>query len=164
LPVYYEGNKQVTTCPVLDSGTIKPIYSGETGGYGYNRELGGTYWVAPNWTQPIFYRKKFEDLESTSATFMFSDSALISTWPSVGAQESYAIAAPVATVAGSPQPTTHFRHGGQLANVAFCDGHVETMTEVWVDGPSWWPAAAHDLRKQLSIGYLSNMNRPYVGR
>jgi prepilin-type processing-associated H-X9-DG protein len=106
------------------------------------------------------------DFPSTSTTFVFSDSALIYTYPSppVG-QESDAIAAPAATVAGpSPIPTTHFRHGGRVANVSFLDGHVETRTEVFVASPSTWSQQANDLRALLAIGYLADNNVPYAGQ
>jgi prepilin-type N-terminal cleavage/methylation domain-containing protein/prepilin-type processing-associated H-X9-DG protein len=165
LPPYYENNSAVTRCPVLDSSQVRSVWQGLTGGYGYNRHLGTTYWVSPNWTTPIFLTKRFTDVDSTSATFLFSDSALLVTWSSPpSAQESYSLAAPFSTVAGSAQPTTHFRHGGQIANVAFLDGHIEGRAEVWVDSPASWPQAAKDLRLKLSIGYLADNNLPYEGR
>jgi prepilin-type processing-associated H-X9-DG protein len=67
-------------------------------------------------------------------------------------------------VTGSAQPTTHFRHGGRLANVAFLDGHIEACTEVWVASPASWSAAANALRDKLASGYLADNNVPYVGR
>ena len=60
-------------------------------------------------------------------------------------------------------PTTHFRHNGQ-ANVAFLDGHVELRQEVPVASPASWSAAANALRTKLQIGYLADINLPYVGR
>jgi prepilin-type processing-associated H-X9-DG protein/prepilin-type N-terminal cleavage/methylation domain-containing protein len=166
LPPFYENNQKVLHCPSIAPGLVKQIYSGLSGGYGYNRELGTTYWVAPNWTQPITFQKKLIDLDyGTSKTFMFSDSVLIGYWNSPpDLEESYSIAAPMATVAGGPQPTTHFRHTGRVANVAFCDGHVETMTEVYVPSPSFWPPAADQLRQKWAIGYLSDVNIPYTGQ
>ena len=148
----------------LDPAVVNPIYQGLTGGYGYNRELGGTYWQSPNFTAPILYEKGFRNIDSTSETFAFSDSALIITWTNPPkAQEAYAIAAPQATNAGSPVPATHFRHGGQ-ANVAFLDGHVEPRQEVPVASPPSWNVAANTLRSKLQIGYLADVNLPYVGR
>jgi prepilin-type N-terminal cleavage/methylation domain-containing protein/prepilin-type processing-associated H-X9-DG protein len=164
LTAYYENNTRILQCPSLQPGLVQPTWKGLTGGYGHNRHLGTTYWQAPNWTAPISYTKRFADVTSTSATFLFSDSALIQTWtnpPSVG--ESYSIAAPLATVVGTPQPTTHFRHGPRLANVAFLDGHVEAREEVYVASPTWWPAAANDLRARIGLGYLADINLPYEG-
>ena len=76
---------------------------------------------------------------------------------------SYSIAAPYPTPEGSPQPTTHFRHAGRVANVAFLDGHVEVMTETPFPSPSYWAPAADALRTKLAIGYLADNNQPYEG-
>lgn len=160
---YYEGNTKVLACPSLPQKLLATQYSGLTGGYGYNRCLGTTYWTAPNWNQPKSLTRRLADFQSTSATFVFSDSALISTWPTPNAQESFAIASPYATLAGGPQPTTHFRHASKIANAAFLDGHVESKSEVDFPDPAGWPAAASTLRKSLAIGYLSSSNMPYDG-
>jgi prepilin-type N-terminal cleavage/methylation domain-containing protein/prepilin-type processing-associated H-X9-DG protein len=168
---YYENNTAAIRCPSLPAGEIKQVYNGLTGGFGYNRCLGGVYWVSPNFSLPITYSKRFTDLDSISQTYAFCDSALIggATGNSPSAQESYAIAAPNTSFVngpniGGPQPTTHFRHGGALANVAFVDGHVEPLTEVSVASPSNWTAAANTIRSTLQIGYLANTNVPYEGR
>lgn len=164
LTEYYENNTSVLRCPTMVSGQITPIWKGVTGGFGYNRHLGTTYWQAPNWSTPIAYTKRFANFESTSTTFVFSDSAMVVTWtnPPTGG-ESFSLAAPLPTVVGSPQPTTHFRHAGRVANVGFLDGHVETRSEVEVASPSWWSPTADALRRQLAIGYLADNNVPYEG-
>jgi prepilin-type N-terminal cleavage/methylation domain-containing protein/prepilin-type processing-associated H-X9-DG protein len=164
LTPYYENNSRILQCPSL-ADDLQPTWNNLTGGYGYNRHLGTTYWNAPNWNTPISFVKRFTDLKSSSTTFVFSDSALIQAWnspPTAG--ESYSIAAPLPSVVGSPEPTTHFRHAAGLANVAFLDGHVETMTEVFVASPSWWAQEAIDLRTRMQIGYLANTNVPYEGK
>jgi prepilin-type processing-associated H-X9-DG protein/prepilin-type N-terminal cleavage/methylation domain-containing protein len=166
LPPFYENNKKIVACPSIPPGLIQPQFGGFTNGYGYNRELGTTYWVAPNWTQPITFQKRLTDLTNgTSNTYMFSDSVLIGWWNSPpDLEESYSIAAPQTTEAGGPVPATHFRHGGRVANVSFCDGHVETMTEVFVASPSYYSAAANQLRQKYAIGYLSDSIVPYTGQ
>jgi prepilin-type N-terminal cleavage/methylation domain-containing protein/prepilin-type processing-associated H-X9-DG protein len=171
LTPHYENNTAVVKCPELGADNIKVIYNGVTGGYGYNRCLGGVYFTSIG---GVFYNlpyiKRFNDLESTSATFAFSDSCLISgaTGTNPNAQESYAIAAPNVTLVngfsiGGPQPTTHFRHAS-MAMVAFVDGHVEPRSEVVVASPSNWSAAANALRAKMIVGYLANTNVPYEGR
>lgn len=100
------------------------------------------------------------DFKSTSTTFAFCDSALISTYGTPSAQEAYSIAAPFATTVGNPSPTTHFRHSGPVANVAFLDGHLENRTEVPFPSPASWSAQANALRTQLSIGYLDATQPP----
>jgi prepilin-type processing-associated H-X9-DG protein/prepilin-type N-terminal cleavage/methylation domain-containing protein len=162
LTPYYENNNRIIACPSLPPGVLTPIYAGQTGGYGYNRGLGTTYWISPNFTSPITRQRRLAEFSSTSTTFVFSDSALISTF-SLSAQESYSLAAPFPDWAGSPQPTTHFRHASKLANVVFLDGHVEALAEVPFPSPSSWSAAANALRAKLVIGYLADSNVPYDG-
>jgi prepilin-type N-terminal cleavage/methylation domain-containing protein/prepilin-type processing-associated H-X9-DG protein len=163
LSPYYESNNRIIACPVLDPTQIQGIYQSQTGGYGYNRELGTTYWPPPNYPT-TYWTRHILDFTSTSATFVFSDSALIATWTNPPtAQESYSIAAPFDTIVGSAQPTTHFRHATALANVAFLDGHVEALSEVPFPSPSSWPQSANALRASLRIGYLANTNVPYTG-
>jgi prepilin-type processing-associated H-X9-DG protein/prepilin-type N-terminal cleavage/methylation domain-containing protein len=164
---YYENNTNILQCPALPDGLVVAQFQGLTGGYGYNRELGTTYWISPDFSTPFTITRKMTDIvngNGSSATFMFSDSVLIGTWnipPDL--EESYSIAAPQDDLAGTAQPTTHFRHGGRLANVAFVDGHVEPMTEVPVPSPVWWSTQADLLRKQYAIGYLSDKMPPYTG-
>lgn len=164
LTPYYENNSSIIKCPSLPQGQLTLIYNGLSGGYGYNRELGTTYWVSPNFARPIVFQKRIADFPSTSGTFVFSDSALIATWTNPPSpQECYAIAAPFATLAGNPQPTTQFRHATKLANVVFLDGHVEAMSEVPVPSPPSWSGAANAARQKFAIGYLADNNVPYVG-
>ena len=164
LSPYYEANNKVLQCPSLPSGQLTKLYNGLTGGYGYNRCLGTTYWVSPNWTIPRLVTRRMADFPETGNTFVFADSALISTWPKPNAQESFALAAPYATEAGTPQPTTHFRHGSGQANVVFLDGHVEVRSDIAFPSPKNWNAEASALRQTLKIGYLSASNEPYDGK
>lgn len=164
LSPFYEGNNKILACPSLAKGLLNQQYKGLTGGYGYNRCLGNTYWISPNWSTPRLVVRKMTDFPETTSTFVFSDSALISTYPNPNAQESFALASPYANESGSPQPTTHFRHNSGLANVVFLDGHVESRSEIAFAEPAWWPTAAKQLREQLKIGYLAISNMPYDGK
>ncbi len=165
---FYENNSKILKCPVVHEDQVQQQFQGLSGGYGYNRELGTTYWKSPNWSTPLTIKRKMIEIvnsNGSSFTFMFADSALVATWlnpPQL--QEAYSLAAPQVTYGDSPVPTTHFRHDGG-AEVAFVDGHVETRREeVYVPSPSWWPPAAEDLRKRARIGYLSDQLPPYTGR
>ena len=165
---FYENNSKILKCPVVHEDQVQQQFQGLSGGYGYNRELGTTYWKSPNWSTPLTIKRKMIEIvngNGSSFTFMFSDSAPVATWlnpPQL--QEAYSLAAPQVTYGDSPVPTTHFRHDG-AAEVAFVDGHVETRREeVYVPSPSWWPPAAEELRKRERIGYLSDMLPPYTGR
>ena len=164
LTPYYENNNKIIACPSLPPGQIKTIYNGQTGGYGYNRELGTTYFgPAPSFAT-LYWITRIETYPSTSNTFVFSDSALVtvpfgSTTPSP--QESYSLAAPFTTTVGTPQPTTHFRHPPGLANVAFLDGHVENRSAVQAPAGAYSsnPAVlAQDA--QLGVGYLDATIQP----
>src|ERR1043166_7394252 len=82
---FYENNTKILECPVVSSDLIQQQFNGLSGGYGYNRELGTTYWIAPNWSTPLLIKKKMIDVvngNGSSHTFMFSDSVLIAAWNS----------------------------------------------------------------------------------
>lgn len=159
---FYENNTNLLKCPSLPTNRLKQVYGGLTGGYGYNNSLGTTYWNSGNYSTPIFFTRRMADFPSTSTTAVFADSALISAWNNPpGAEESYGISSPKLPFPGSPSPTVHFRHTGDLAMVGFLDGHVGTAQEVSVASPGWWSQAAIDLRSSLKIGYLSSDGSAY---
>lgn len=172
LPPYYESNQSLFACPMVNTAVIKQSYNSGgammTGGYGYNRQLGTT--VVTSFSTPMQYyefTKGFKDIETTSATFAFADSVLISnatsTTKAPSLSECDSMAAPFTNPAGGPQPTTHFRHVG-FANVAFVDGHVEARPEVPFASPATWTAAANTFRTDMRVGYLADVNLPYEGR
>jgi prepilin-type N-terminal cleavage/methylation domain-containing protein/prepilin-type processing-associated H-X9-DG protein len=153
LSPYYEANNKTLACPVLNRSQIQQVYSGITGGYGYNKGLAG---------------RKIVHLSATSRTIAFVDSALLACDPGgpCSAQEADTIAPPFPLP--DPQPwglfeaMQQFRHVGK-ANVGFMDGHVEAVSEVFVPNPSSWPPAAADLRRLYRMGYLSDSNPLYTG-
>jgi prepilin-type processing-associated H-X9-DG protein len=49
---------------------------------------------------------------------------------------------------GQKFPNVHFRHGGQVANVCYADGHVETRTPTVNGPPSWENPQATELRRK----------------
>ena len=59
LTPYYENNIRILECPSLPEDELQTIWNGLTGGYGYNRHLGTSYWKAPNWSTPINYIRRF---------------------------------------------------------------------------------------------------------
>jgi prepilin-type processing-associated H-X9-DG protein/prepilin-type N-terminal cleavage/methylation domain-containing protein len=152
---FYESNNKVFTCPSLPQGQLVQVYSGLSGGYGYNKYLGG---------------KKMVNFP-TSHVLAFSDSALVScTDGTCQAQEADTIEGPWPPpqpwswggMSGISASYSQFRHSG-LANVAFLDGHVETRTEVPVASPPPWAAAIDVLRLKLRLGYVDASNFPYQG-
>jgi len=159
---FYENNTSVLKCPSLPQGMLKSVYGGLTGGYGFNNALGTTYWNAGQWTTPIVWKRRMADFPSTSTTAVFADAALIASWANPPrAEESFGISSPRLPFPGSPTPTVHFRHTGNLAIAGYLDGHVGTATEVPVPSPANWNQAANDLRNTLKIGYLSSDGSAY---
>jgi prepilin-type processing-associated H-X9-DG protein/prepilin-type N-terminal cleavage/methylation domain-containing protein len=153
---FIEKNDTVLRCPSMSQSQVQFLYNGETGGFGYNQNLGSVDFS--NWPDPPVLRtKKYKNFRSTSRTIMLSDSARIQLpWsgdPELKATESFYIMGPEDSFAA---PSTHFRHIGDTANVSFLDGHVESMREVWYPSPWNWDDEANALRRKLSLGYLSN--------
>lgn len=154
LAPFMEQNDAILHCP-SQTDELVWLYQGETGGYGYNMNLGSvdfSGWPAP----PVLRTKRLADFPATSQTVAMSDAARISLpWsgdPVLKATESFYIMGPQDS---SAAPSTHFRHGGDVANVSYLDGHVEKRREVFVPSPASWPAAANQLRSKIKLGYLS---------
>jgi prepilin-type processing-associated H-X9-DG protein len=150
---FIENNTKVLHCPSM-ADRLTLLYQGETGGYGYNMNLGSvdfSKWPAP----PELKTKRLADFPATSRTIVFSDAGRIQLpWsgdPVLKATESFYIMGPQDS---SATPSTHFRHAGPVANVSFLDGHVEARREMFVASPAHWNAAANDLRRQVHLGYI----------
>ncbi len=152
---YIERNTAVYRCPTRTDQIVQ-LYQGATGGYGYNMNLG--YLDYSNWPNPPqMVVRDLAYFPATSRTMVFCDSARIQLpWagdPELKATENFYILGPEDAWT---EPNTHFRHGGNVANVSFLDGHVEAMKEVFVAPPGHWPQDAIALRAKLVIGYLSD--------
>jgi prepilin-type processing-associated H-X9-DG protein/prepilin-type N-terminal cleavage/methylation domain-containing protein len=131
-----------------------------TGGYGYSKYIGADP------TQPSLVTT-FVRCEGSSQTFLMSDAALVNsaTKATPFLTETDAIVAPFPVIANGttsgllPTSTsfagTHFRHAG-AANVAFLDGHVETLTQVAVP----FPAAFTPQVASLQVGFLDATLQP----
>jgi prepilin-type processing-associated H-X9-DG protein len=93
---------------------------------------------------------------TTSRTVVLTDAARLSLpWsgdPVLRFTESFYVLGPQDP---SAAPFTHFRHGGNTANVGYLDGHVEPRTEEFVASPSHWDQAANAMRQQMRLGYVS---------
>ena len=155
---FMENNSSVLQCPSLDSVHIELLYAGKTGGYGYNQNLGTTEYSAPDFFPKLFQRR-MRDFEATSRTIAYSDSVRIEL-PfvpdgEIRATENFFIQGPQDTRFFTA-PGTHFRHNG-LANVAFLDGHVESVAgPADIPLPSHWPDEAIVFAKLIQIGYLTS--------
>jgi prepilin-type N-terminal cleavage/methylation domain-containing protein/prepilin-type processing-associated H-X9-DG protein len=151
---FIERDNAIYHCP-SKSNDVFDLYNGETGGYGYNLNLG---WVDySNWPDVEQITRRLADFPATSRTLVFSDAARIQLpWsgdPTLRATENFYLNGPNDDYAA---PGTHFRHNGTVANVSYLDGHVEARTEIFVPSPSSWPPEAITLRDKLHIGYVSD--------
>ena len=152
---FIENNDGVFHCPDLTSPPVTLLYSGSTGGYAYNQNMGGAvYPTSPPWT-PHQDLKTLANFPTTSRTLVLSDGARIQLpWsgdPVLKITENLYLQGPDDSYAA---PGTHFRHAG-IANCGFLDGHVEGMRQVDVPFPSSWDAAAGAMAKQNHVGYVA---------
>lgn len=155
LTPYYENVTAVTNCPSLNPPAGFYQYSAGTGGYGYNSALGN---------------RKIIFIPSTSSTYLFCDSALLTCVPGTPCtiQESDAIVGPVPLstydpVYGLYQACTQFRHLQNVANMAFLDGHIEILPLAFAPVDPSWPADAPSCMQQYQLGFPTNVDAPYAG-
>jgi prepilin-type N-terminal cleavage/methylation domain-containing protein/prepilin-type processing-associated H-X9-DG protein len=150
---FYENNVRVSKCPSLVVPDSFFQYSTATGGYGYNRALSG---------------RRMLQIPSTSGTYLFCDSALLTCYPGSPCfmQESDAIVGPVPLAQMDPvyglyQALTHFRHAG-VANMAFLDGHVEALEPDLTPSDPTWPPDAPAFLQANRLGFPTRVDTPYV--
>lgn len=157
LAPYYERNGSIIRCP--DMTGIDLLYGGETGGYGYNQNLGTTLYPPPTY-QPRVVQRRISDFATigTGRVVMFSDAARIQLpWsgdPVLRATENFYIQGPDDFELFTA-PGTHARHSGNLAIVCYMDGHVETASLSDAAMPGHWSQAARELARNKKIGYLT---------
>jgi prepilin-type processing-associated H-X9-DG protein len=128
------------------------------GGYGYNNAFVGVERTRVG-TDPATGRGVFQMVTdrtgapraffaAPSLTLAFADAALADGNPHVGIIE-YSFVEPrfwPDFPSARPDPSAHFRHASQQANVAWLDGHVsaERLSFSWSSGV--YPTSAHDHR------------------
>jgi len=157
---YLENNRAVLRDPILDRSKLTLRYDGGTGGYGYNyKYLSPLSYPAPKFL-PVWTKVSIVTVRSTSATIAFADSAgtFIDPWPSGPA---LLVEVPLLEAPSGQYPTVHFRHAGEVANVLFLDGHVETYRDKQRNAaPSWEPASAtvaRDKERLFDIGSTDDL-------
>jgi prepilin-type N-terminal cleavage/methylation domain-containing protein/prepilin-type processing-associated H-X9-DG protein len=171
LTPFYENATSVTVCPIVSDPPLRLVYGGSTGGYACNRYLGGVdFGPAPTFASVVNTRKML-DFPSTSATMMFTESALLSSSGGFHLEEAIAVRGPSSFTNSSVAfgyflNFTQFRHGGNVANIAFLDGHVETRSEVMVPTPSTWAQQAQvdQFRQQYHLGFIDSTDVSYAGQ
>jgi prepilin-type processing-associated H-X9-DG protein len=150
---FIEKSKAVLKC-ASSHPKIEKLYNSASGGFGYNMNLGQVDFS--NWPNTKLVIMRLANFPTTSKTIVLTDAGRISLpWsgdPTLRFTESFYIMGPQDT---SAAPSTHFRHGGGVANVAYLDGHVEPKPEEVVPSPAHWDKAANDLRAQMKLGFVS---------
>ncbi len=132
LSPYLGESRQVSACPLFvehidDSSSFEL----GAGGYGYNSAyIGGTYLNG-------FKPARISQIKYASTTVMFATTAFakgngLQEYPYT---EPYRWVAPNGDLAGSLQPSTHFRANGK-ALIAWCDGRVSAEKPTTFDGPN----------------------------
>jgi prepilin-type N-terminal cleavage/methylation domain-containing protein/prepilin-type processing-associated H-X9-DG protein len=151
---FFENNTHVNNCPSLYAPAGFYQFASGTGGYGYNRALGGI---------PMVH------IKSTSTTYLFSESAGLSCSPPgtpCTIQESDDIVGPVPLSVNDPvfglfQGFTHFRHTKDLSNLAYLDGHIETARLSYAPVDPSWPADAASCMQMYHLGFPTSTDAPY---
>ena len=150
LSPYFESNSGVKKCPSFGNfaqdtqnnicGGVSTAFEAGSGGYGYNHNyVGGTSYIHgwANWELGQIQSSRMRDIGSLARTVAFTDTAfpcglaggsIVIEYPFVEPPFHVNGAHPIDSNASGIQtnPSTHFRHGGQTANIAWCDGRVTT--------------------------------------
>jgi len=183
LSPYFESNAGVKKCPSFGNysqetganvcGGVSAAFEAGSGGYGYNHAyVGGTAYIHgwANFTLGQIQTSRMRDIGSLARTVAFADSA----FPCGIAGGSFAIEYPFleppfhvngphglhSNASGwQASPSTHFRHGGKTANVAWCDGRVTSAPMSGTQaGLNYYGGSSED----MSIGWFGPLDSNLV--
>ncbi|MCR9117057.1 MAG: DUF1559 domain-containing protein [bacterium] len=172
LSPFYENSKKIKDCPsfanVRDDAASCAFERG-AGGYGYNHNYVGGTSYANSWPKSVEETSNINAMKATSKVVAFSDTA----YPCGDGTNSYAIEYPYieppffvdgphpllsppipSWSGGTPyaaDPSIHFRHGGRIANIAWCDGHVSNAP---MSGTVTAPNYQNGVAADLNIGWF----------
>lgn len=164
LAPYMETNHPAFQCPDLGEGQVDALrFDRLASGFAYNGHYIGpgisydySDWpnVAPK-ASPACYR--FRDVQSTTQTIAFADSAVYNTWEHFPGKllENWLLEPPTHT-----QPTVHFRHS-EAANVAFVDGHVESRSMSFIPLPFWFTPDDVQQNRDHNLGFVGETDELY---
>jgi prepilin-type N-terminal cleavage/methylation domain-containing protein/prepilin-type processing-associated H-X9-DG protein len=158
LATFMEASYESFQCPNFSELQMDVVQFGKPAtGFAYNGHYlsrpTGVEWLPPTWApqssrQPA--TRKFRDVMQMTQTIVFADSAGVFcvdfACGTSELRENWLLEPP-----SNDFPTVHFRHSDS-ANVAFLDGHVETMRRGWKP-PGFGDAAQMD---KVRLGYVGD--------
>lgn len=137
LSPFMEGNVEAYQCPNFGPGAVKQLRYGKMStGFDYNPSLGpGTQWDWSAWPAVSLkhrnLRHSISRVAETKRTIAFAESAIVYFLAPFNLRENLGgLLAP-----SGADPSIHFRHGGDQANVVFVDGHVAVYPRKFRAGP-----------------------------
>lgn len=168
---FMETNYESFQCPNFGISQMDVARFGKPAtGFGYNGHYlsrpSGVEWLPPDYAgqlSPKLACRKFRDVRESGRTAVFADSAavkLVGFSPlTFSFEENWLLDPP-----SQNYPTIHFRHLDS-ANVAFLDGHVESLSyavHLEVPGDNYLSDEQVELMKKKRLGFLSdgNLNDP----
>jgi prepilin-type processing-associated H-X9-DG protein len=124
---------QLLKCPCFEPVKLKYVGSGYISGYGINCQyVAGSPVIYPDPAdamKPYAQPATVDEIGSTSATILLADAACISN--GVCAEKLFIYPRykdDRVTKNSDSSANFHFLHNGTVANAAYCDGHVESIT------------------------------------
>ena len=137
LTPFMEGNVQAYQCPNFGPSAVEQLRYGKMStGFDYNLALGpGTQWDWSAWPNVSLKNRclqyRIGNVAETKRTIAFAESAIVYFLAPYNLRENLGgLVRP-----SDADPSIHFRHGGDLANVVFVDGHVEAFPRKFRAGP-----------------------------
>ena len=137
LTPFMEGNVQAYQCPNFGPSAVEQLRYGKMStGFDYNLALGpGTQWDWSAWPNVSLKNRSLQyrigNVAETKRTIAFAESAIVYFLAPYNLRENLGgLVRP-----SDADPSIHFRHWGDLANVVFVDGHVEAFPRKFRAGP-----------------------------
>jgi len=167
LSPFMETNYESFQCPNFGPSQMDIVRFGKPAtGFGYNgyylSRASGIVWLPPSYNaqfSPLPVSRKFRDVRESGRTVVFADSAAVKLTGfspmTFSFEENWLLDPPSQNF-----PTVHFRHLDS-ANVAFLDGHVESIsyaTYVDVPGDNFLSDEQVKLMEKKRVGFISAGN------
>jgi len=168
LAPFMETNYEAFQCPNFGPSQMENIRFGRpASGFAFNgyylSRPSGVDWLPPTFAavpHPDPATRRLADVAQLTQTVVFADSAQVKMTsffpPAFSFEENWILDPPSRNF-----PTVHFRHGGDAANVAFLDGHVETRSRhftIAIPGSNFMSTQQAELIDENRLGYVSDGN------